>query len=353
MKILYVLPPLGIAGGIRILIEHCNRLDARGHAVAIAPLKGPLKCDWLPIEVPILHHLDAALTHDWDVAVATEASTWAFVDDSIKATRKFGFCQMKEAMFYPSYARGTVEDLFKRPLIPITISTWLKEWLLKSHEKVHIIPNGVNFEQFYHEPFDSELIMAHKPIVLIEGYETPDNVAKNVRDAHAVVDILRKKGYDILKWGFSQNEEESEKWKWDQFWLAPDQGTIRRIYSTAGSSGGLLLKTTKFEGRNCTVVEAMACHCPVVATHCGGVDDLLDGYTCLLRPYGERIALVEAAEWLLRDPEKRNYLIFGGMNHVRQELHWDEIIPTLETILEGKSETKEEERSPPEEREAP
>lgn len=333
MRILYVTPPLAIAGGIRIVIEHCNRL-AEHHEVAIATLDGSRRCDWLSVNVPIMNILQAE-AEEWDVAVATEASTWERVAHEYEgAKRKFGFCQMREHLFYPEIHKETIENLFTL-LQPITISHWLADWLHSlGHEYVPIIPNGVNFDMFYPEPFETSFLRYDKPIVLIEGYEQ-GNLAKNTHDAHKVFDILQDRGYDIYKWGFSQDEQEGNRWNWDQFWASPSQDTIRRIYSTAGASGGFLLKTSKYEGRNCTVVEAMSCGCPVVVTECGGVDDLHHGYNCLLSPYGDIDVLVEHSCTLLDHEGFRGARITDGIEYVRKELHWGEIIPKLERILEG------------------
>lgn len=346
MNILYVLPGLQVAGGIRIAIEHMNRLKARGHNVCVTPTDRITKCDWLQLDAEIIHPM-VVDERDWEVMVATEASTWHWVDQA-KAQRKYGLLQMKEWYFYREGVRDQVKSWFTLPLIPITISNWLKEWLEEHHDLVHLIPNGVNFDHFYPEPFDSPFIRADKPIILIEGRELthePDSKyieAKNTRDAHAVCDRLKKEGYEFLKWGFSQDQAEADRWEWDQFWFIPAQEMIRKIYSTAGASGGFLLKTTQYEGRNCTVVEAMACKCPVIATHCGGVDDLHHRGTCFLASYGDVDTLTDCADEMLesaritpsgRDMSMHEIFSEQAYRYVHRNLNWDNIIPTLESIL--------------------
>lgn len=319
MRIAYVLNGLGICGGVRIVFEHANRLAQRGYDVSIATSNGETTQDWFPLEVPV---------HGWhtfpgaDVIVATEWSTAPLVHE-YPSGKKFYFVQMREPLFSPSQSwQRRAEATYSLPLQAITISRWLKEFLEeKGHSDVPIVANGVNPVMFYPEP-----ALPRKPglfRVLIEGHEA--NAAKNVRDAHAALAVLRRT-YPIEVWGF--NQLGPGRYSHDRFWTAPAQDTIRRLYS----SSDVLLKTSKLEGRGCSGPEAMACGCAVVHTECRGTDDLLNERNCLLVPYGDLEAIGKAVERLITNEPLRQSLIAGGIDYVSTHLNWEASIAKLEEL---------------------
>ena len=48
---IYVTEDTGVGGGHRDIFEHLNRLQARGHSVALYSLGGPP--DWFPLDAPV------------------------------------------------------------------------------------------------------------------------------------------------------------------------------------------------------------------------------------------------------------------------------------------------------------
>jgi glycosyltransferase involved in cell wall biosynthesis len=64
----------------------------------------------------------------------------------------------------------------------------------------------------------------------------------------------------------------------------------------------VLVISSRNEGTPVAAIEAMAARCPVVATHVGGVPDLIeDGVTGLLVPSGDAAGLADAVVTVLRD----------------------------------------------------
>jgi glycosyltransferase involved in cell wall biosynthesis len=71
------------------------------------------------------------------------------------------------------------------------------------------------------------------------------------------------------------------------------------------------------EGTSISVLEAMACGVPVVATAVGGTPDLLGGGACgLLVPSGDAAAMASAIIRLLRNSELRSQLAANGRERV-------------------------------------
>jgi glycosyltransferase involved in cell wall biosynthesis len=76
-----------------------------------------------------------------------------------------------------------------------------------------------------------------------------------------------------------------------------------------------------FEGMGRTVVEAMACGKPVIASRVGGIPDVLpDGVAGMLVPPGDVEQLANALTRLLRDPDLRARMGQAGHHHVTGEL---------------------------------
>lgn len=83
----------------------------------------------------------------------------------------------------------------------------------------------------------------------------------------------------------------------------------------------LLLHASVTEGIPNAIVEAMACGLPVVATHCGGVPEVVThGTHGLLVPPREPERLADAVEELWRDPERRRSMGEAGRAAVRAGL---------------------------------
>jgi glycosyltransferase involved in cell wall biosynthesis len=239
LKILYVIYTTGVCGGNRIIFEHCNRLAALGNKVAVYSTLGLQNIDWFPLKVPQLND-PTEFIKDADAIVATAWQTADYVS-KLDNPNKYYFVQMRESLFYEDNAvlMDKVEHTYKLPLRQFTISEWLKKFLEEEYtlKPVPIIPNGVNTNVFYP---DSTMPRGDKFRVLIEGNE--GNTAKNVKDAHEAL-----KGLDVEVWGVSQDKSLPDKYHYDEFFWLPDQNKLRQIYSCCD----VLLKTSKYEGRNC------------------------------------------------------------------------------------------------------
>jgi glycosyltransferase involved in cell wall biosynthesis len=75
----------------------------------------------------------------------------------------------------------------------------------------------------------------------------------------------------------------------------------------------LFLFTSKTEGLGSSVIDALACRVPVVATRAGGVPEIVeDGVSGLLAPVGDGAALAAAAARVLADAGLRERLVVAG-----------------------------------------
>jgi glycosyltransferase involved in cell wall biosynthesis len=329
-RVTYVTSRLQVCGGIKIIYEHLNRLCSRGHdGVLLTIHESPIPHGWMPAIFPIVHaDRSRPAWLDTDIVVATDWASAAFVHETRWANRDAElryFVQMQEDLFRSSESSGAgARQTYKLPLAPITISRWLKAMLETEygHTDVPVIPNGIDTEVFYPDPYRLPRVPGKYRIV-IEGHE--GNAAKNLRDSFAVVDELRRRGLTIEVYGFSQ---QPPRYPYDRFWRLPDFATIRHIYS----SGDLFLKTTRYEGRPAPHVEAMACGVPVVTTDMRATEDCEDG-RAIIKPYGDIRGLSEACEWLLLNPGAARVQADRALAYVMRTLRWPRVIDDLEGLL--------------------
>lgn len=81
----------------------------------------------------------------------------------------------------------------------------------------------------------------------------------------------------------------------------------------------LFAMTSVTEGLGTSLLDAMACSTPIVATHAGGIPEVVeDGVTGLLVPPRDAAALAQAIVALLSDAPLRQRLAAAGLNRVRE-----------------------------------
>lgn len=330
-KIAYVGFAGSPSGGTRILIEHLNRLVDLGHECTMFYLlPGQTARDWMEIKFAERKMPDGPSQDYFDAVVATEINTWPVVHNNMSfpnANGRFLFMQMDEYRFFrpESDDRAKYSNYYQfiDSLQPIVISDWLYN-IAGSHSTMtpYIVRNGVNTDMFYPDPFPDR---PSKPVILIEGHANND--AKDVAYmGYRAAQWLRGQGYDFELWGFSQW---AQPYELDRYWRLPSQDTIRKIYSSAD----ILIKASKYEGRSCVDVEAMACGCAVNRAILTGDDDLIHEFNCLKTSYGRMRDFSTNLKRLFDDVELRSRLVKNGFDYVRSYLNWDDIIPRLESIL--------------------
>jgi glycosyltransferase involved in cell wall biosynthesis len=90
-----------------------------------------------------------------------------------------------------------------------------------------------------------------------------------------------------------------------------------RLYSLLAASGGALVPTSVIEPFGMSVVEAMACGCPVVASRAGAFEELIDhGRTGLTFEVDDTREAAAAVTAVLDDAELRRRLVAGALARV-------------------------------------
>lgn len=317
MKIAFVLPTLKVSGGVRVAYEFANRLQGRGHEVAIACIDGETTQNWFPLTVPIISR--SALVKQapsTDIVIATGWQTVP-ISFSLAAKARVYYVQMFETLFHRDFR--SQHDSYATYQWPfdgfVTVSNWLQRMLLEEfRQESVIVPNVVNRDMFYPEP---RFPKGDRVRVLIEGSHAH---YKGVKDAFAAV-----AGLPVEAWSLSQQGPLGPV---DRSFILPPQDAVRQIYSSCD----ILLKTSWYEGRPLSHIEAMACGCALVSTHMYAVDDLIHEHNALIVPPRDIAAIKAALIRLIEDPSLRKRLIEGGLETVRKQ-DWEKSTDQMEQVL--------------------
>ncbi|WP_243385641.1 glycosyltransferase family 4 protein [Bacillus kexueae] len=150
------------------------------------------------------------------------------------------------------------------------------------HKKKYFIHNGIDTNSF-------QYINTTKHPNLVIGWVGRIEENKNWKDFLEIGRELLKEYPDLELWIFedaSLSHESQRKVFNDyvnelslqsnikQFQSVPHED-MAKYYSVIGDSGGLICSTSRVEGFGYAVIEAMLCHCPVLATDSDGVRNFI------------------------------------------------------------------------------
>ncbi len=349
MKITFILPGIGVAGGPRSTFEIANRLQERGHKVSVvyplipirsgakwyniknlagralglaANLKQGNHIRWFDLKAKLIRAPTLAEKYipQGDIVVAT---WWANAYD----VNSYGLDKGKKFYFIRHYETwGGPEDLVNRtytlPLHKIVTSTWLKI-LIGGKFNVSTfgpVPNGINFNLFYKS---RDSFACHNPKRIGMVYRRAK--WKGMEDGFKAFHIAKERYPDIqlVLFGERRGKEVPKDAELHKF---PSSDKLRELYNSLD----IFLFPSHYEGFGNPPMEAMACGAACVATNVGAVPDyIIDGRTGLLcSPYAPE-KLAECLIHLLEDEEKRKQIAKSGYRHI-QRFTWDRSVEQLE-----------------------
>jgi glycosyltransferase involved in cell wall biosynthesis/SAM-dependent methyltransferase len=230
----------------------------------------------------------------------------------------------------------------------ITPSRFEKELIykeIKGFEKnrisIYIVPNPINLEHFqFKEP-------KFKPNKKIIGWVGRLEKEKNWKHFLQIASFLSKKKDELVFLVIGgYNAEETMKRDFlaavkrlnlvDHLKWVPylQYERMPGVYSLMGASGGCLVTTSIIEPFGMTVIEAMACQCPVVASRVGGFQEVIeDGKTGLLFEVNNTQEALTKIETLIDDSSSRAHLIKNGWLAVNETYSSERIVDQYLAVL--------------------
>ncbi len=262
-----------------------------------------------------------------DVIVATwyETAFWVAKLAPSKGAKVL-FIQGYETL--PELERPEIDETWRLPFQKIVIARWLKQLAADKFGDIHAahIPNSVDLDQFSAPARGLQRV----PTV---GFLTSSSPFKDMKTALAAVARIRETIPALRVVSFGQEETHGELAlpPNTEFHRAPPQSSIRDLYSKCD----LWLCTSQREGFGLTVLEAMACRCPVVSTRAGGPEDIVvPGVNGYLVDVGDVGGLAEASSRLLTAGEEEWKKFSDAAFATATQYTWEDAAALFEAALE-------------------
>ena len=348
MKITFLLPPVNMSGGIRVVAIYAKELVERGHVVTLVSVPRMATRtlhriqEVLSLRRPLKSHLDGlGLDHrvlgkarpvtdsdvpDADVVVATwwETAEWAAALSPSKG-RKFYFVQHHEV--HPSQPVERVRATYRLPLQKIAVARWLADVMRDEYGDpgTILVPNSVDHQQF-HAP-----VRAKQPRPTV-GFLYSSTEFKRVDVALDAVAQLRQRVPNLRVLAFGAEKPDHHRIKDIEYSEDPPQEKLREIYATSD----VWLTTSRSEGFNLPAMEAMACRTPVVSTRTGWPEEaVVTGVNGALVEVNDSAAVAMQAENILKLPEARWRAMSEAAFATVRDSSWRRSTDLFEAALAG------------------
>lgn len=339
MKITFLCPHVRIAGGVRAVLTHADRLAARGHEVVIVvPAGRALRAWWrnraaakAPAWMPALRagivwvpewRADALPQGDAVIATAWQSAQHV-ADAPARCGRKLYFIQHYESLYHGDRAR--VDETYRLPLAKIVISSWLAEIMAERFASpAAVIVTPVDPALFHPVPAAGDGIVS----VLMLHH---DYAWKGVADGVEAVRRVRARHPALRLVGFGVKPPRGRS-PYDEFVPDPPQERLAWLYSRSP----IYLCPSWDEGLGMPPMEAMACGAALCTYDNGGCRDYaFDGRTAVVAPRRDVGALARALDRLVEDAGFRLRIAQEGRRFVTTAFDWDRATTRLEALIRG------------------
>ena len=304
MKITFVLPTLGLTGGMRVLSIYTELLQKRGHKILIVstpprqptlieqlksllrgrgwgsvPKKEESHFDNVDVERRVLETNRRITDLDVPDADIIMATWWETAESVAKLSNSKGakvyFLQHYEAFDY--IPKGRVEATWRLPMHKIAVAQWLADIARNEYGdlSVSLVPPTVDTKQFYDPELRSKKQQSKQSVPTVGLYysTTP---WKGCDIALKAFSIAAKKIPNLRLVAFGSGETPPADLPLPdntEYIMSPTQDQLRESYSRCDA----WLFSSRSEGFGLPIIEAMACGTPVIGTPAGAAPELLAG----------------------------------------------------------------------------
>jgi GT2 family glycosyltransferase/glycosyltransferase involved in cell wall biosynthesis len=324
LRVIYVTEDTGVGGGHRDIFEHLNRLQDRGHEVALYTLGDEV--DWFDLRVPTRSFEDYrdlvdALEDEDALKVAT---WWATAPPVWHASVRRGvpvfFVQDIETSYYSESERMRNEVLasYREEFQYMTISGWNRDRLRELRLGAELMPPGIDLDTFRPLPD----VQRRDDVLLAIGRTNP------LKNLPLTIESWRALGTSRPElWMFGIEPELGPKHGAHYVERPTDEG-VNELFNQAT----VFVQTSTHEGFCLPPLEVMATGGAVVCTDAHGNRDFCrDGVNCLMPDFSVE-SVSGAIARLVGDPALRERLGRAGIETAR-EYSWERRIDELEGFL--------------------
>lgn len=312
MKITFVLPPLNMSGGIRVIAIYADRLHRRGHEVMVVhPPNRPIGIrerlrsvvngrgwpesrrrssshfDGVDVATCMLDEYRAVVDADLpdaDIVVATwwETADWVATLSKAKGAKAY-FMQDYGACGQPL---EELQRTWKLPFHIITISNWLVD-LVEEHSgtKPSLVLNAVEADLF-------RLPARSMPTVPQVGFTYTASPQKGIDVCISAIELARQRVPElrVICFGSERPGANLPLPSDTTFGYRVRDAELKRYYGECTA----WLFGSRREGFGLPILEAMACGTPVIATPAGAAPELVTDARGRLVPVDDPEAMAEA-----------------------------------------------------------
>jgi glycosyltransferase involved in cell wall biosynthesis len=368
MKILYVIDHLRADGTQQTLLQLATGLAKRGHHQAIIslldswdePLLSQLRDTGTCVRILGLWHVASAIgllpTWNWMRRERFDAAvTLLLVADVLgrPLARAAGIPVIVSSLrarnvHYKAWQRWLVRTTMRWVDAVVLNSTAGREFAVNQEgaqaQRVHVIPNGVEVDQYQHPITRSKLcaefgLATNGRIVGSAGRLAPQKGFDVLLDA---LSLLGRTDVQLLLFGRGKEEAHLRT---KAVRLGPERyirlAGYRDDLPRLLGALDLYVQPSRFEGMPHAVLEAMAAGCPIVATSVDGIRDLIqDGCHGWLVPPDDATALAAAMNAALGDPREARRRGAAAQARARADFGTEAIDSAWEGLLQRLAEAK-------------
>ncbi len=353
MRITFVLPYAGLAGGVRVVAEYAQRLSARGHVVNLISTRYRWPSRRMRFAKAVERTLRNALGHrepshlngigvphttighappvtdadvpDADVIVATwwETAEWVSAMSASKGAKVY-FVQHYEV--HDGQPIDRVEATWTLPMHKIAVAQWLADIAAKKYDDrdVSVVPNAVDGELFCSPTRGPQKAPTVGMMYSTRHYKGGDICILAYEEARKTIPELKLKAFGAVPISADLPLPPGA-----EYFRSPAQNELRTIYGGCDA----WLFASRSEGYGLPLLEAMACRTPVIATPAGAAPELMNAGGGLLVSHEEPAAMAEAIRAIAALPEDEWKTMSGRAREAATRYSWDDATGMFEKAL--------------------
>lgn len=327
-KIAFILPGVGVSGGIAVVFKHAMMLLAAGHDAFVVNVGEPGDGSWFSNNTVPIINIDDQRPYIFDHIDMLFATGWSTAEwlDKIDAKRKLYFVQSDERRFFEDEPlKNKIHNTYKLDCEYVTEAFWIQKFLSEEfgHNATYV-PNGLDQNVFF--PTEPLAKKSNKIRVLIEG---PIIIPfKGMLDSYNAI-----KDLDCEIWIVSSAGQPPADWRYDRFFERVPFALMPQIYSSCD----VFLKMSRVEGFFGPPMEAMACGCSVVVGKVTGYDEYIEHQkNALVVEQGDIAGAKKAVQRLINDEDLRNQLIAEG-HLTANAWTWEKSFKAMHALVNAKT----------------